>query len=489
MRLPKIIGVLMLSLVLPGGQTGWAESVEQSIEQAQALSMAFAHVAEVATPSVVNISSVRTVRPPHQRGQGPQTNPLNPFRDFFGEDFFEHFFPDNPRFGDPRGYKQPNGMGTGFILDPEGHILTNNHVIAEADEVMVKLHDDRTYKAEVVGTDAGTDLAVIKIKGNEDFVPIKLGDSDKLMIGEWVVAVGNPFGLDHTITTGIVSAKGRSISPGSMKYEDYIQTDAAINPGNSGGPLVNLHGEVVGISSAIYTRSGGYMGIGFAIPVNLAKSVLESLLEHGHVVRGWLGVSIQDLTKELAESFGYTTTNGALVGDVVSDGPAEKAGLKAGDIIVRYDGKQVKDVNSLRFAVAATSPGSKVPVEIVREGKTEMLTVKIAELKGEQEAAEGTVMDSSSEDYGLRLQTLTQEIRNQLGIETEGKVIVTEVRPFGAAANAGIRPKDVILKVDTQTPASAAEFFNLLKKRDLKKGVRLIVETEGVKHFVMLRVE
>ena len=454
-------------------------SLDQSLEQAQSLSRVFAHVAEVVNPSVVNISSVKTFKPRSPHGR---PNPHDPLRDFFGDDFFDRFFSDRmPQ----EGSKQMSGMGSGFIIDDKGHILTNNHVIADADEVMVKLNDNRTFKASVVGTDPSTDLAVIRINNANHLVPLKLGDSEKLRVGEWVVAAGNPFGLDHTITTGIVSAKGRSISPGGMKYEDFIQTDAAINPGNSGGPLVDLYGNVVGINTAIFSRSGGYMGIGFAIPINLAKSVIQSLVEHGKVVRGWLGVAIQDVTEELAQSFGYKSSEGALVGDVSKDGPAAEAGLKSGDIIVRYEGKPVKDVNQLRFAVAATAPGTTADVDVFRDGEVQTLKVKIGELKGKEEVR--SAEPTSAEHLGLKVQTLTPELKARLGLDTEGSVIVTEVTPFGIAANAGLQEKDVIIKVGGETVKTASQFLAEVKKHTLKDGVRLIVETEGMKRFIVLR--
>jgi len=484
MKLTKTLPALCLAVLLGSAAAAEAQAgpdIQQSIDQAQALSNAFTHVAALVTPSVVNISAVKRAKPPQMR-QMPRGRQSDPFRDFFGEDFFEKFFSDRmPQ----EGQKQMSGMGSGFIIDEQGHILTNDHVVSEADEVMVRLNDNRTFKAEVVGSDPGTDLAVIRIKNAGKLVPLKLGDSDKLRVGEWVVAVGNPFALDHTITTGIVSAKGRAITPGGMKYEDFIQTDAAITPGNSGGPLVNLYGEVVGINSAIFTRSGGYMGIGFAIPVNLAKTGLDSLLKHGHVGRGGLGVAIQDVTEQLAESFDFEGTEGALVGDVTKDGPAERAGIRSGDIIVQYDGKPVKDVNQLRFAVAATVPGSTVDVEVVRGGEKQTIKVKVGELKGKAEARPDE--DRSSEDLGLKVQTLTPELKGRLGIESAGSVIVTEVSPFSLAANAGLQENDIIVSVAGKQVESASEFLDEVKRHDLKKGVRQVVETGGMKRFIILR--
>lgn len=494
MKLFKIIKLFALCFCLCSYNVQ-AEDIDRSIEQAQALSQAFSHVAETVMPSVVNISAVQNVNAGVRTFRSVPFNGRRvvPLEEFFGEEFFNQLFPDENfpqgRGTPPRGrqsYKQQSGMGTGFIIDDDGHILTNNHVIEGADEVEVKLHDNHIYKAEIVGADSGTDLAILKIKSDKKLTPLKLGDSDKLKIGEWVVAVGNPFGLEHTITTGVVSAKGRSISPGGMKYEDYIQTDAAINPGNSGGPLVNLYGEVVGINSAIFSKSGGYMGIGFAIPINLAKSVLESLAKNGKVVRGWLGVAIQNITEDLGASFNYSSTEGALIGDVTPDGPAEKAGLRSEDIIVKFNGKKIKDVNQLRLAVAATAPKSRVPVEVFRDGKIKTFKVKIEEL---QDGSTGTWQQSRSSvsDLGLNVETLTPHLRRQLGFRTEGSVVVMSVTPYGVAANSGIQPWDVILKVAGKDVKSSQEFLAEIKKHNLSDGIRLVVETAGMKRFVLLK--
>ena len=496
MRFNKLFFISFVSFLSVFGGNCFADNIEESIEQAQALSRAFSHVAEKVMPSVVNISAVKNYQAQVQKFRSIPFNGNNrsiPLEEFFGEDFFDRLFPPNQvPFGQgqrdgSQTYKQQSGMGTGFVIDSDGHILTNNHVIEGADEIEVKTQDNHVYKAKIVGRDDSTDLAVLKIDTKEKLVPLSFGNSDQLKIGEWVVAVGNPFGLDHTITTGVVSAKGRSISPGSMMYEDYIQTDAAINPGNSGGPLVNLYGEVVGINSAIFSKSGGYMGIGFAIPINLAKSVVDSLTKNGKVVRGWLGVAIQNLTDDLANSFNFKGTEGALIGDVTPDGPAAKAGLKTEDIIVKFDNKDVKDVNQLRFMVAASSPNKTVEVEVFRDGRYKTFDVKLSELADPKVTTPVQQEDENVEDIGLNVQTLDSQLRKQLGINSKSGVVVTGVAPYSIAANAGIRPSDLIIKVAGKEVNTSQEFLNEIKKYSLSEGIRLVVETSGLKHFVVLR--
>ncbi len=460
-----------------GTASGEKRALEDELRHARGLSRVFSHVSETITPSVVNISSTRRLHA-SARSQSPMFD--SPFRDFFGDPFFERFFGPNNQ-GQERVQR---GLGTGVVVDAKGHILTNNHVVQDADEVVVRFADGRSFDATVVGTDPKTDLAVLRVEGAKDLKPATLGNSDDLAIGEWVIAAGNPFGLASSITAGIVSAKGRA-NVGLAEYEDFIQTDAAINPGNSGGPLVNLRGEVVGINTAIVTRSGGYMGVGFAIPINMARSIMQSLIDDGRVVRGWLGVVIQELDEGLAKSFGYGSTDGVLIGDVTPDGPGDKAGVQSGDIVKSYDGHPVSGIDKLRARVAGTKPGTKIALEIFRDGKTRTLQVEIGEL--EAEVAVGRSKPESV-DLGMTVRTLTPQLASQLGQDEEATgVVVTDVEPIGPAARAGLRPRDVIVAVQGQNVADVAGFRAELKKHDLEKGVRLSVRRGSTGRYVFLR--
>ena len=461
----------------------YSEDTQGVIEtnQADQLSKAFEKVADVITPSVVTISAITKAKAQPQHRRGKNDPYFDPYKQFFGDDLFDRLFPDQ---GENGGGQQ--GMGTGVIVDKEGHILTNNHVVAGADEVTVRLPNEKSYKAKIIGTDPKTDLAVIQIKGL-DLTPANLGDSDHLKIGEWVVAAGNPFGLSNSITAGIVSAKGRSFMGGGQ-FEDFIQTDAAINPGNSGGPLVNLRGEVVGINTAIFSRSGGYMGIGFAIPINMAKSVMSSLIKTGKVVRGWLGIGIQPITDDAAQSFGFSGTDGALVGHVEPNGPADKAGLKQGDIIFSLDGQKVRNVNDLRNIVAATKPGASMSVKLFRDGQELTVSAKIGELKAQKET-EAPSAEAPSVDLGISVESLNDKIAHQLGTQKNEGVVVTNVRAGGAGEEAGLQPRDIIVSVNGKRVHDVAEFNAIMSGVNLKKGVRFVVETQGMERFVFLKSE
>jgi serine protease Do len=438
---------------------------------ADELSTAFEQVAEVITPSVVTISTETKAKKKPENGRGGKPDP---FREFFGEDFLDRTNPLPQR-----------GLGTGVIVDDQGHILTNNHVVGDADEVTVRLSDERSVRAKVVGADPRTDLAVIKIKVKERLPKhASLGDSDKLKIGEWVVAAGASFGLDNTITAGIVSAKGRAISGGSQ-YEDFIQTDAAINPGNSGGPLVNLRGEVIGINTAIVSKTGGYMGIGFAIPINMARNVMNSLITVGKVTRGWLGVGIQNLTEDLAQSFNYPGTEGALVGHIDPKGPAEKSGLRQGDIIIRIGSENIRNVNQLRNYVAAIKPGTPINITVVRSGKQESVNVTIGELAVQSE--ERVAPDGSSEDLGFVVEEYDESSPRRPRSKRPRGVVVTEIDPNGLAAKADIQPGDVVVSVNSKTIDSVATFRDAIEDGDVKKGIRLVVESAGMERFAFLR--
>lgn len=458
------------------GTTGRDVTADEAIRYADALSVAFENAADKISPSVVTIKSVKHFRPAqHYENESPGTQQGLPFN----EDFLRRFFGDEL----PRELPPQQGVGSGVIVSDDGYILTNNHVVAGADEVTVMMKDGREVSADVVGTDPMSDLAVIRV--NEKSLPAAtMGDSDDLRIGEWVVAAGNPFGLRNTVTAGIVSAKGRS-NVRVAEYEDFIQTDAAINPGNSGGPLVDLRGRVVGINTAIASRTGRYEGVGFAIPVNMAKSIMDSLIHKGRVVRGWLGISIQPLNEGLAKSFGYGSTEGVLVGQVLPDGPAADAGLNAGDIIVKYDGTPIQNVNQLRNLAAATEPGTKVKVDVIRDGKTMTLGVRVSQR--ESSVAMGSTNDMADE-LGLSVADPDTREAHALGVESGTKgVVVTRVDPNGLAYMAGIEPGNVIVDVQGTPVTSVSQFERELKEHDLSSGVRLAIRSGDMQRFILLQ--
>jgi serine protease Do len=458
---------------------------EGGIENLRETSKAFAAVARDVSPSVVfiQVESVKQSRRAHGFGS-PHGLPFN-------DDLFKRFFGD--RFQEtpqaPQRKRRSIGQGSGFVFSldqglfaDKAYILTNNHVVDGADKINVKFQDGRQFEAKIKGADPQSDIAVLEIE-HGDIPALTMGDSSKLDVGEWVVAIGNPFGLSHTLTVGVVSAKGRT-SLGINDYEDFIQTDAAINPGNSGGPLVNLDGDVIGMNTAIFSRSGGYMGVGFAIPINMVKNIATQLLEGGQVSRGHLGIIIQSLTPELAESFGLEQNQGILVAQVMEDSPAEKAGLKQGDLITAYQGMAVNDIGSFRNQVSLTPPGTKAKLKIVRNNNTQELGVVIGKLSdADQLAQAGT---QSADDLGLSVQTITQELANQFDATAGEGVVVTGVAAGSIAAMAGIEPGNVILQVNRQAVASAAEFKRLVNNSASDKRVLLLISSGGMSRFVVL---
>lgn len=454
---------------------------ERIAAHADGLSDAFRQAIAVAQPAVVSITAQKELRISSEM-RGERSRVPEEFRRFFGDDFERFFDRSNPV---PEQYGVQRGFGSGVIVSHDGYILTNHHVVAGADTVTVKLQDETTYRATVVGTDAKTEVAVIKIEG-KDLPTTVLADSDKVRTGDWVLAIGGPFGLENTLTAGIVSAEGRD-AVGIADYENFIQTDAAINPGNSGGPLINMRGQVIGINTAIATRSGSNAGVGFAIPSNMARAIMQTLIKQGHVERGYLGAMIQNLTPELAESFGFRSKGGVLIGDVSKDGPADKAGLRSGDIVTKFNGKPLKSASQLRNMVAATTPGTTVEFDIFRDGQT--TTVKVTLQRLEDQAVAGSPRGSaSSTELGLTVRTLTPELASELGLKKEDVgVVVTEVRPGSLADLSGLRPKDVIISVNGQAIASTAAFQDAIMKSDLKRGIRLQVVSEGIKRFAFIR--
>src|SRR3989344_3810273 len=426
-RLKSYLSIVATLLVL--GQAVPAQAVELPD---------FTQLVEQASPAVVNISTTQKL--PERKVSDQQMPDLAGLPPMLRE-FFERGMPQQraPR-GGGGGQREAQSLGSGFIISPDGYILTNNHVIADADEILVRLADRSELKAKLVGTDPRSDVALLKIEG-KDLSALKLGKSQDLKAGQWVVAIGSPFGFDHTVTQGIVSAVGRSLP--NENYVPFIQTDVAINPGNSGGPLFNLNGEVVGINSQIYTRSGGFMGLSFAIPIDVAIDVSNQLKSAGKVTRGWLGIGIQEITKDLADSFGMKNTNGALVSNVEKSSPAEKGGLEAGDVIVKFDGKPIMTSSDLPRAVGATKPGKQVQVEILRKSASRTLNISVGEMPTDKDEVATTPKGPAKPEVnriGLVLKELTPQQKKKLN----GKNGLLVVEAQGSAAQAGIRRGDVI---------------------------------------------
>lgn len=420
----------------------------------------FSELAEKVRPGVVNIQVVKKIKNidfGFRHFSGAPFGEKNPFGDFFGP-----FSEENP----PRGFEQ-RGVGSGFVMNRDGYILTNNHVVEDADQIKVKLTNGKEYDGKIIGRDPKTDLALIKIKASSDLQPLNLGNSDDLKVGSWVIAVGSPFGLEQTVTAGIVSAKGRVI--GSGPYDNFIQTDASINPGNSGGPLINMKGEVVGINTAIIASG---RGIGFAIPINMAKEIAPQLQEKGHVTRGWLGVSIQEVTPALAKSFDLKEKKGALVAQVVSGSPAEKAGIEQGDVIVEFDGKEVTDSKDLPRIVASTPIRKAVTIKLLRNGKALDRQVKVGEMEERVEVAEAP----SHKSLGITVQNLTPEIAKGLGLKKDTGVVVTRVEPGSPAADAGIQTGDLVQEVNRKPVKNVEDFVQKVEKAKGQDNILLLIQ-------------
>lgn len=437
--------------------------------------VSFADLAERASPAVVNVSTTKVVRRP----QGPGMPHLGP-RDPFFDEFFERFFDGVPR------EQQQKSLGSGFIMNKDGTILTNSHVVAGADEIKVTLADGRSFDAKVVGLDEKTDIAVIRVAAKADLPTVPLGDSDKIRPGDWVMAIGNPFGLEHTVTVGVASATGRVIGGGP--YAKFIQTDASINPGNSGGPLFNVRGEVIGINTMIFAAG---QGIGFAIPINLAKQLAPQLVEKGKVTRGWLGVSIQDITPELAKSFELKSEEGALLAEVFSSSPAAKAGLQRGDIVVMFDGQKIKDPYDLSLAVGNTLVGKKVEIEVLRKGEQKKFQVDV----GTQEevapvATRGEEKPGSKADkLGLVVRAITVEDTRELDVPpTFRGIVIQRVEPGSAAEAADLRGGDVVLEINGVKIESLADYAQATEKLSEGSIVRLFVKRGRASVYVAFRL-
>ncbi|WP_425301425.1 DegQ family serine endoprotease [Pseudomonas putida] len=444
----------------------------------------FTTLVEQASPAVVNISTKQKL--PDRRvaaGQMPDLEGLPPmFREFF-----ERNMPQQPR--SPRGDRQreAQSLGSGFIISSDGYVLTNNHVVADADEIIVRLSDRSELQAKLVGTDPRTDVALLKVDG-KNLPTVKLGDSEKLKVGEWVLAIGSPFGFDHSVTKGIVSAKGRTLP--NDTYVPFIQTDVAINPGNSGGPLFNMNGEVVGINSQIFTRSGGFMGLSFAIPIDVAIDVSNQLKKDGKVSRGWLGVVIQEVNKDLAESFGLDKPAGALVAQVLEDGPAAKSGLQVGDVILSMNGQPIVMSADLPHLVGTLKAGAKAKLEIIRNGKRQNLDVTIGAMPDDDaDIGTGTGADGSAERssnrLGVSVSDLTAEQKKSL--ELKGGVVIKEVQD-GPAAMIGLRAGDVISHLNNQAIASAKQFTEIAKDLPKNRSVSMRVLRQGRASFITFKL-
>jgi serine protease Do len=431
----------------------------------------FTALAHAVTSAVVNVSASKIVK-----GGGPMAGRfLGPFGEGGDQDPFKEFF--EKFFGDvPQHEMRQRSLGSGFVIDEQGFILTNNHVVEKAEAIEVKLANGETYQAKVVGKDPKTDIALIKIKPERPLPVLQLGDSSKAEVGEWVLAVGNPFGLGGTVTQGIVSATGRVIGAGP--YDNFIQTDASINPGNSGGPLIDMSGRVIGVNTAIVA---GGQGIGFAIPIDMAKEVLPQLKSKGFVTRGWLGVAVQEVTPDLAKSFGLPSAKGALVADVTPGGPSEKAGIKSGDVIVEFDGKKIDEMSELPRIVAATPVGKQVKVKVVRNGKEQTVNATVGELK-EKTAPVGE--PETSGDLGMKVRALTPDLARRLDMPPdETGLVATDVDSGGLAAEAGMQPGDIIKQINRKPVASVADYQKVISKAKPGETILFLVRRGDMTSF------
>jgi Do/DeqQ family serine protease len=445
-------------------ETGKVDSPVKDVpKDILATQQAFVNLVKVVTPAVVNISTVSKKK---------VVQPLFEMSPFFG-DFFDEA-PSRPS------YRKESSLGSGFIINRDGYIITNDHVVRDAESIQVKLSNEKVYDARIVGSDPKSDIAVIRINAKEPLPVAVLGDSDKLQVGQWAVAIGNPFGLDRTVTVGVVSATGRS-NMGIETYENFIQTDASINPGNSGGPLLNVNGEVIGINTAIVAAG---QGIGFAIPVNMAKQVVEQLIKKGSVTRAWLGVAIQPVTEEIAASFGLEKARGALISDVMAGSPAEKAGLRQGDILVTFDGKEVKDARQLQLAVGEAPVGKQVVAEIFRDGKMQKVMLQLASSDSAEARKPRPAKAPATGLLGLDVDELPRS-KSQAGV---AGVIVTAVEPDSAAAGGGIQRGDIIVSVNQRKTGNLQEYASAMKDAEKRGSVALLVRRGSASIYFALKL-
>ena len=451
-----LLGIALLSVIALIWTVDYASAAQSQLNPATPAS--FADLADKVKRSVVNISTTQVVE---GNPLMPFLGPDSPFGDFFGPNFPKEFFGNQPQ-----GKMKTHALGSGFVINKEGMIITNNHVVEKATEIKIKLQTGKEYDAKLVGRDPKTDLALIQVTPDGDFPePEVLGNSDALRVGDWVMAVGNPFGLGHTVTTGIISAKSRILGAGP--YDDFLQTDAAINPGNSGGPLFNMEGAVIGINTAIIAQG---QGIGFAIPVNMAKELLPQL-EKGKVVRGWLGIMIQDITPELAKSFGIKNDKGVLISDIVNGSPAEKAGLLRGDVIIRFEGKEIESAHRLSQLAAATAPGTLTNVDLLRNGQEKTISLKVGTMP---EEAQKITSPAEQSDWGMMVQELTPQLAQQLGLDPETTgVVISNIAEGSPAAEAGLRPGDLITEVNRKAVHNLSDYQQALQ--NVKKSDPLLL--------------
>ena len=451
----------------------------------------FTHLVEKYSDAVVNISTTQKIKKRsnlHKQIPGiPQDGPLGDlFRRFFEQQSYKkNNHSKQNEYSYIRTGKTNDSLGSGFIIDSDGYVVTNHHVIKDADEIIVRLKDRRELKATVVGSDARSDIALLKVEA-DNLPVVKIGSSSNLKVGSWVMAIGSPFGFDHSVSVGVVSATGRTLP--SESYVPFIQTDVAINPGNSGGPLFNLDGEVIGINSQIYSRTGGFMGLSFAIPVDVAKDIVEQLKRNGHAKWGWLGVLIQDVNKELAESFGMKKPMGAVVLRVMDDTPAKKAGIEVGDVITHFNNKTINRSSDLPLAVGRSPIGSNVNVSIIRDGKQKGLKVKIAELPAEEELAKSDnnkPKETKSNRLNIEVVTLTKEQRQNANVDNG---LLVQAVEEGPAAKAGIRRGDILLKLNGQKIKNPKQFLKIVKKLPEDKWVRVLIQRKGSPQFLPLKI-
>ena len=468
--LVSVVEVLRSSFLVPTGTDVMPASAITPGDGSRAPG-SFADLAEKVKPAVVNISTTMVMKGGGYRSPFGGT----PFDRYFGDDFFERFFGDSPR----REFKQQS-LGSGFIISSDGYIFTNNHVVEQADKILVKLSDGREYEAKVVGKDAKTDIALIKIKAGDSLPVAEIGDSEKLRVGDWVIAIGNPFGLEQTVTAGIVSAKGRVIGAGP--YDNFIQTDASINPGNSGGPLFNMEGKVIGINTAIVAQG---QGIGFAIPIAMANNVLPDLKAKGKVTRGWMGVTVQDITEDMARSLQLKDRRGAIITEVFKGDPADLAGLRPGDIVTAINGKKIKDTHELLLLISSFHVGDKVSISVLRDGRAMNFQVTVAERRDRPETARSS--RGGYEHYGLAVGDITPEIARYLGIPKKTGVIVMRVQPGSPADEVGIQPQDVILQVNKVKISSVKDYLREVNKKAASGSVMLLIKRGQATFFVALR--